>query len=77
MTEPDKKRDTRGALITGPTPDEASSLAVLAREAAGKARGTEDAPTAGGKATARAEECEGRALDTINDGDGNYLEPPD
>ncbi|OJT19087.1 hypothetical protein BO221_36880 [Archangium sp. Cb G35] len=64
--------------LTGPTPDEASSLAVLrAMEQAGEARGTEDAPTAGGKAHASPEECEGRALDAINDGDGNYLEPPD
>ncbi len=35
------------------------------------------APTEGGKATAREEEIAGRALDTITDGDGNYLEPPD
>ncbi|KFA87510.1 hypothetical protein [Archangium violaceum] len=67
----------RKALM-GPTPDEASSLAVLrARERAGEARGTEDAPTTGGEAHVRPEECEGRALDAINDGDGNYLEPPD
>jgi hypothetical protein len=64
--------------LTGPTPDEASSLAALRQQAAGgEARGTEDAPTEGGKATARPDECEGRALDAINDGDGNYLEPPD
>ncbi|MFE8603426.1 hypothetical protein [Archangium violaceum] len=67
----------RKALM-GPTPDEASSLAALrAMEQADEARGTEDAPTTGGKANARPEEYEGRALDAINDGDGNYLEPPD
>ncbi|WNG61963.1 hypothetical protein KYC5002_01070 [Archangium violaceum] len=67
----------RKALM-GPTPDEASSLAALrAMEQADEARGTEDSPTAGGKAHARPEEYEGRALDAINDGDGNYLEPPD
>ncbi|WP_375768857.1 hypothetical protein NR798_45470 [Archangium gephyra] len=65
--------------LRGPKPDEASSLAVLRaqQQAGGEARGTEDAPTAGGKASARPEECEGRALDAITDGDGHYLEPPD
>jgi hypothetical protein len=68
--------NARKALV-GPTRDEASSLEVLRRQAAGEARGTEDVSTAGGKATTRAEECEGRALDAITDNDGNYLEPPD
>jgi hypothetical protein len=67
---------SRKALM-GPTPDEASSLEALRKQADSEARGTEDAPTRGGKATARAEDCEGRALDTIMDSDGNYLEPPD
>ncbi|MFY0527625.1 hypothetical protein ACN28I_32265 [Archangium gephyra] len=64
--------------LTGPTPDEASSLEALRqREAAGgEARGTEDAPTEGGKANAREEEVAGRAQDTIED-QGRYLEPPD
>ncbi|HYO55242.1 hypothetical protein [Archangium sp.] len=77
MAEPDKKRDPPGALITGPTPDEASSLAALSDETSGEARGTENAPTTEGKANAREEETVGCALDTINDSDGNYLEPPD
>ena len=64
--------------LRGPNPDEAGSIEVLRRQqASGEARGTEDAPTVGGKANARPEECEGRALDAINDGNGNYLEPPD
>jgi hypothetical protein len=68
----------RKALV-GPKPDEASSLAALrALEQAGReAPGTEDAPTSGGKTTARPEEFEGHALDAIETGDGNYLEPPD
>lgn len=68
--------NARKALM-GPTPDEASSLELLRRQAGGEARGTEDAPTEGGKATARAGEFAGHAMDAIDDGDGHYLEPPD
>lgn len=68
---------TARKVLLGPTPDEASSLAVLRSQAGGEARGTEDAPSVRERARTRAEECEGRALDAITDGDGNYLEPPD
>lgn len=68
--------NTRKAMMR-PTRDEASSLEVLRRQAAGQARGTEDAPTVRERANAREKECEGHALDAITDVDGHYLEPPD
>ena len=78
MTEPDKKSAIPGSVLEPPTPDEASSLAVRPDEAAGEAWEAADAPSAGGKATTRKkEDVAGCALDTIEDAEGHYLEPPD
>ncbi|MGZ3460817.1 MAG: hypothetical protein ACXU86_20200 [Archangium sp.] len=77
MAEPDKKGGTPASVLEPPTPDEASSLAVRPDDTAGEPREAADAPSAGGKATVRKEEVAGCALDTIEDTEGHYLEPPD
>jgi hypothetical protein len=71
MAETDTKRDAPAAagdeLVTEDTPSEETR----------SARPDVEPSTPGGKGTATEEQIAGRAQDTITDGDGSYLEPPD
>ncbi|MFL5345731.1 MAG: hypothetical protein ACJ8AT_13135 [Hyalangium sp.] len=67
MTEPEKKWDAAEEFPGEQTPKEAPSD-----------RPDTEPSTSGGKApTAPAEQITRCATDTIDDGDGSYLEPPD
>jgi hypothetical protein len=71
MAEIERKQDAPAAagdeLVTEDTPSEPTRSA-----------GSDAVPsTPGGKGTATEEQIAGRADDTITDGDGSYLEPPD
>lgn len=67
MTEPEKKRDAVADPPGEQRPEEARSDHPDA-----------DPSTPGEKAwKIPADEIAGRATDTIDDGDGSYLEPPD